>query len=185
MEKQSIWKRIVAVIAANKLVAAISGWGSWFLSSWIFDDVIYPLAIAFFGPLVGGLTMATIAIALSYYWLQKIVASEKDWFSMDSLYKVQKVAFWAVRVTKNFSFMKQSWVDKIEFVLTIFAFNLIFDPIIATLYFRRDDHSLALSVKDKRIFMWSSFISNTYWILRSWGLVTLIKMGWDYFLQFV
>lgn len=176
-----IWKRIVAVIAANKFVAAISGWGSWFVSSWLYDDVLYLAAIAWLGPLVGGLIMATIAMCYTYVWIRAIVASEKDWFSMDKLHKIQKLVFWVVRLTKKIPFVRHSWVDKLEFALTLFALNINFDPMITTLYFRREDTSNTLNGRDNKIFLRSGLVSNGYWILRNWLVVILAKFGWNYF----
>lgn len=175
-----ITTKITTFVAANKFTRSITGWGSWFVSSWLFDDCLYPLVIAWLGPLQGGLIMATIAIAIAFIWLKRIVASDTDWFSMSAMHRIQRIVFWVVRVTQHIPFVNKSWVDKVEIGLTFLAINILFDPMIATLYFRRDDHSQQLTKKDINIFIWSGLVSNLYWILRSWGLVYLVKTGWMY-----
>ena len=173
-------ERITTFVAANKFTRSITGWGSWFVSSWLFDDCLYPLVIAWLGPLQGGLIMATIAIAIAFIWLKMIVASDTDWFSMDTMHRIQRIVFWIVRAAGHMPLVRKSWIDKVETSLTFLAINIVFDPMITTLYFRRNDHSNRLTKKDIRIFLGSGFVSNLYWTLRNWGLVYLVKTGWMY-----
>ncbi len=175
-----ITEKISVFVATHKLARATTGWGSWFVSSWVYDDCLYPLAIAWLGPLQGGLIMATIAMAFTFVWLKAIVASDKDWFSMDTMHRIQRIVFWIVRATGHIPFVRKSWVDKVETGLTFLTFNIVFDPMITTLYFRRDDHSRQLTQKDLHVFLGSGFVSNLYWTLRNWGLVYLLKTGWMY-----
>ena len=175
-----IWKQIVAIIATNRVTRAIGGWGSWFLSSWLFDDVAYPAMIAWIGPVYGGGIMATIAMIVCYVWMKNVVASGEDWFDMKTLHKVQRIVLWVVRLAKHIPLVKHSWVDKFEFSLTFLMINFAFDPMICVLYYRRDDTSKTLSKKDIKFLMIGGLVSNVYWILRSWGLVTILKYGWRY-----
>ena len=177
----AIWTRLVALLAANRVVMAVTGWGVWFASSFLFDDVLYPAMIAWLGPILGGGVMAIIAMNICWFWMQRVVVSEKDWFDMATMHRIQRIVFWVVRITKHLPFVRQSWVDKVEFLLTFCALNVLFDPMIATLYFRRNNRTSALSKNDIKIFLWSGVVSNGYWILRSWGLVALIKLGWQFF----
>ena len=162
-----------------RFVHLITGWGSWFASSWIFDDILYPLMIAFFGPIFGGGFMAVIAIIICWFWLKGIVASKDDWFGMEVLHKTQRIVFWIVRIAKHIPFVSKFLVEKIEEGLTFLTLNIVFDPMIATLYYRHGDKSKIITERDKKIFIWSAIISNGYWILRSWALVLLIKLGWN------
>jgi hypothetical protein len=174
------FEEIAAKIAASKASRAVTGWGAWFASSWLFDDMLYPAVIAWLGPIVGGGIMASIAIMICWIWIKKIVASEEEWFSMDVLHKIQKIVFWAVRNANRIPFFKKSWVDAVEFALTFIAINFAFDPMIATLYFHHGNKAKTLSKQDKKIFVWSAIISNMYWIIRSWGLVMAIKFVWKF-----
>lgn len=176
---RGIWKKIVATLATNRFVMAISGWGSWFVSSWLFDDLLYPAVIAWLGPVYGGIIMSIAASLICYFWTKAIVASDNDWFEMKTLHKIQKIVFWIVRICENIPFVRKSWVQAIEYVLTFFALCVATDAMIVTLYFRRDDKSKVLSRKDWKVFVWSLLISNLYWTLRSWGLVELIKYSWN------
>ena len=171
-------KSLAATLAANKFFRAISGWGAWFLSSFLFDDVLYPTVIGWLGVVWGGGIMASLAIATCWYWLKMVVASDKEWFGMDVMHKLQKIVFWAVRCANRIPFVKKSWVDKIEFVLTFVAINIKFDPMIAVLYYRHGDTAKVLSQKDEKIFFWSAIVSNTYWIAYSWCVANLVIHGW-------
>jgi hypothetical protein len=85
-----IWKRMVAILAANKIVAAISGWGLWFLLDWLFNNILYPAVIYWLGPFWGGCIMTVLAAIICWVWLQQILASEKDWFALDEIRRIQE-----------------------------------------------------------------------------------------------
>jgi hypothetical protein len=172
-----IFSNIAAKIAANKFSRAITGWGLWLLSSWLYDDIFYPAIIAWLGVFAGGLIAASIAIAICWIWLKLTLASDKEWFNMKILRKIQRIIYWAARVAKYFH-VKASWVDKAEYAVTFLLLSFKFDPIITTLYFRYEDKTKVITRRDKKIFWWSAILSNAYWILISWGLVKFLKFAW-------
>lgn len=172
-----IMKKIAATVAAPGVSRALTSWGTWFVSSWLFDSLLYPAVIAWLGVLQGGLIMTSLAIALCWIWLKLIIASDKEWFSVKVLRKIQKIISWSAKLVKRLH-IKESWVDKAEFVITFLLINMFFDAMISVLYFRYGDKAKVLSERDKKIFKWSAVVSNAYWIVRSWGLVTILKFAW-------
>lgn len=170
-------KETAAQVAASKTSLALTSWGAWFISSWLFDDLLYPAVIAWIGVLWGGLIMASLAVVLCWVWLKLIIASDKEWFNMKALRKIQKIIYWSAKLVKHLH-IKELWVDKVEFVITFLLINMFFDPMISVLYFRYGDKAKVLSERDKKIFRWSAVVSNAYWIGRSWGLVTILRFVW-------
>lgn len=174
------FKEMAVKVASSKSTRVATGWGAWFASSWVFDDLLYPAVIAWLGPVVGGSIMASLAIMICWIWIKKIVASDSDWFGMEVLRKISKIVFWIVRITRNIPFVTKTFVDKIEFAMTFLAINIVFDPMIAVLYFRHGDTAKILTARDRKFFAWSAIFGNTYWIIRSWGVVVGIKFVWKF-----
>lgn len=173
--------KIHGKIKNSKHARMAASWTYWFASSWILDDLIYPLVIALLGPLFGGVIMTVLLTIIAWFWLKAIVSTHEEWFGMKTMHKIQKIVFWIMRITKHIPFIKHQWVDKIEHVTTFLLLNFVFDPIITVLYFRRDEKVKRISKKDKVIFVWSSIVSNLYWTLRSWGIVLIIRYVWKIF----
>lgn len=123
--------------------------------------------------------MASTAIAICWVWLKFALASDKEWFDMKILRKIQRIIYWSARIAKYFH-VKASWADKSEYVITFLLLTLQFDPMITTLYFRYEDKTKVITKRDKKIFWWSAIPSNAYWIARSWGLVALLRLAWEH-----
>jgi len=170
-------------IRTSKFSRTFLDWGLWFLSSWIFDSILYPVVIGWLGPIVGGLIMASISITICWFWLNAIIISDKEWFNIDVMHKIKNIIFCVVRISEQISFIKKGWVDKVEFVLTLIIINIFFDPMIATLYFRHGNKAKVINEKDKKIFAWSAFVSNFYWTLRSWGIASVVIYVWNLFIK--
>jgi hypothetical protein len=204
---------MVAVLAANRIVAAVSGWGSWFAVSWVFDNIMYPAMIAWLGPVLGGLIMTVLAATICYVWLRNIIASDEDWFAMDEIRGIVEriLVFprWLFRqpifvglilfalqigsivgaepslgampydpvvVLALFRQFRTMPYELIEFIIVFVAVSIQSDSMIATLYFREGDGKV-LSRRDKQIFLVSTALANTYWTIRSWMVVIIIRYG--------
>jgi len=171
-------QNVVVKIKSNRFSRILMDWGLWFSTSWVFDSILYPVVIGWLGPIVGGIIMASIAISICWFWMNKIIISDEKWFNMDVMHKIKDIVLKVLRITEKISFIKKTWIDKIEFILTFIALNFVFDPMITTLYFRHGDKTKVLSKKDRNIFIGSALFGNIYWILRSWGIASLVIFVW-------
>lgn len=177
-----VWKQVVAVLATNRLTMALTGWGSWLFFTFLLDNVMYFSLIGWQGPLWGGGLAAGISILVIYFSTKALVASEKDWFSMKTLHKIQRIVFCVLRLIKRLArigFILR-FIDRVEFVLTFSALTIVFDPIITVLYFRRNDKTRTLSGRDLKFMIWSAVLANIYWVLRCWGFLTIFLFTWNF-----
>ena len=155
------WKKI-AVIG--------SGHGLWASISWIFDNVLYPLALAKFGYLWGGILMATLsciicALTLVYYqrkgtdWVGAGVMDELRTSDTSKRHFVVRIITWALKKGDVFMFL----------FLTILK-----DPFMTTAYFTRGKFT-GLNRRLWAIFGASVILANLYWIVRWSVIIEIIK----------
>ncbi|MBM3255892.1 MAG: hypothetical protein FJZ04_00250 [Candidatus Moranbacteria bacterium] len=169
-------KRCAAFFAAHweklkKLGITVIGWTSNSAVEAAFNYVIYPFIIVKFGVLLG-VSIAVIAsfticcLTFRFYdW------SQKDWFGIEKIKEIRegkgdtKVGWFASRFLKG-----SKWL---AFVYITFKF----DAFMATIFMREGAYQFnELSRRDKKIFLFSFFLSAITW----WPLVCGVLYGGEW-----
>jgi hypothetical protein len=172
------------------------------VSSWVFDNILYVVAIAWWGPLIGGSVMMLLAMLITLGFLIVYERGKTDWLGMGAIETLKQEGFaWVTRL-EQYPFQRRwvhilvraiTWLPRrlaklLVFLLRrgdVFAFVILSiqtDAFITTSYLRRGRFD-GLRRQDYLIFVASAFLSNLYWILRSWLVVILLQWGWGKWIQ--
>lgn len=186
-----MWQTCIARVA--KIAGA---WGLLWIYMFAFDNILYPFVIFWWGPLVGGLSMATLASTLcliQILWYEKtgvdwlgvnvvedIKKNGSDWTQkLDT--KAQNSTVWFVLRIILFLpsrfFKIILWAIKKNDILAFVALNINQDPFVTTVFLRHGRFD-GLKRRDWVIFCLSLVFSNGYWIARNVVLIELVKLGW-------
>lgn len=138
----------------------------------VFDFLVYGAVIAHFGLMQGFVIMAPLSILLNLSLIKVYDLTGKDWLGAESV-KEGKEA-----LGKN----KPTWLKKLIASSDIVAFILIsiYDPFIAVIYLRKQEHAYkGLSKRDWKIFLASTFVANAAWSVTIYTGLSVV----DWFLK--
>jgi len=153
----------------------------------IFDYWIYIPVIAALGPLAGGVTMAFASFVVCFIFLEFYDRMKIDWFGVELVKEVKDSGPEFIRKLKARSVLGSVlwwpyskiilfvlWTMKKGGWLPYFALNILFDPFITTVYFRKEKFG-GLNRRDWAIFLSSVVVANTYWTLRNYVLIKIFR----------
>jgi hypothetical protein len=194
-----IVKEFIGRIVGKKVAQVMAGWGFWASTSWAFDNLLYPAAIAWLGLLTGAAVMTVTAMAITFFMLLGYERGKVDWLGMEAIDEVREkglvwVREWEQKRHKNriFALIAKALLFVPKEVFKLFAWmldkggalafivlSIQMDPFITTAYFRRGRFD-GLGKKDWMIFFGSGLLSNVYWSLRSFGVVIVVQYLWEF-----
>lgn len=132
-----------------------------------FDYVLYPLVMLWLGNFTGGLLMIALSLLLNTVIIGLYDWSKVDWLLLEKIKHLQHQDVgqgWLVRALRLVSRNK---------VLTFLVLCLD-DPVTVTLYFREGSYQFnGLNLRDWRIFLAATAVSNFYWIAGWAGIIEL------------
>jgi hypothetical protein len=181
-----VWKKIRTIFVGHSLYA---------LTSWLFNNPLYILVIALYGPLWGGAVMTALSLTLCFLILTYYLRMRIDWLGVEVIEAVKKSGPAWVRCLETRAY-KKNWTrivagyvthfpSKILFFIfwalkkgdipAFFALSLFEDPFITTAYLRHGSFK-SLGRKDWLIFGGSVLVSNGYWILRTSVIVESVRL---------
>jgi hypothetical protein len=169
----SLSTKPVAPLKQRLAVLAIGISVNTFVSSYLFDYLLYPFVVWKLGIIQGGLLMTALAGIFCYLTFVFYDWSKKDWLGIETV-KSLKNYDGAAKLGRMASwFMKQS-----DPVVMLFL-SIKYDAFITTAYMRPGSHQYnGLNKRDWTIFGASLVISNLYWTLASFMGVSLIEYVW-------
>lgn len=185
--------RIAAFKKSGRTATIAFGQSVSLVSDHLFDNLLYPAMILWLGPLLGGAVM-TLASAFLCLWILKkfYIGTEADWFGIKLIKEVSELGPNKMKAVKERKGWKKYalWLPS-KFALLVFwfvrkgdipaffALNIYLDPFYATAWLHKMNGEGKMTRRDWDIFLASVLVSNGYWTLRSWGLVLVLKHGWQ------
>lgn len=133
--------------------------------NWFFDFVLYVYVVYNWGPVLGGGIMIFLSLILCAFSLYLYERMQIDWIGSGAMLEWQSQNPTTL-LGKLFRLIKTS-------PLAVFVFLVVFtDAFIITAYFRHGRFD-GLAGKDWKLFFFSNFICNVYWI----GVSTILGNG--------
>ena len=134
----------------------------------LFDYMLYPSVIYYFGILTGGTIMTVLSFLICLLMLRLYDWSKRDWLGIETI-KEMKHYHGRSRVLLFLSKL----LNKSD-LIAFFVLSINFDPFVVTVYLRKGKFN-GLSKHDWWVFISSLLISNLYWIIACFLGVTLIE----------
>lgn len=134
----------------------------------LFDYMLYPSIIYYFGILIGGAVMTTLSFLICLLILRLYDWSKRDWLGIETIKEMRHYHGQSRALLFLSKLLNKS--DLIAF----FILSINFDPFIVTVYLRKGKFN-GLSKHDWLIFISSLLVSNLYWIIACFLGVTLIE----------
>lgn len=173
MEKiRGIFKKIAAFLAAKKKKIGILGAGWTFdrLNNWIFEYVVYPVVIGYFGLLAGAGIMIFLSIVLSAAMLFAYDKTKRDWLGIEAIKSLRDED----QSNRWIKFI--GWLMKKGDLVALVGLSLISEPVKVTLYLRHGSNQFnGFSGRDKIIFFSSVIIGNVSWALAVYAGINIFK----------
>lgn len=184
----------------GRILQVFAGLGFWASLSWVFDNIAYPLMIAWLGFIRGGLVMTALSVLIEFLFLLVYEKQQTDWMGMDFVRDMRdKGGLWIERSEKlrhrnRFvdSLMRIALFFPITFfriivwmlnrgsVFVFLVLSIATAPFPTTIYFREGRFD-GLGRRDYVIFAASAVVGNVYWSLRSYGVVVIVEYLWGLF----
>ncbi len=189
MVKKQIFKRIAQVATGWSLLSAFS---------WVYDNPLWLLVIAWLGLGVGSVVMTLGAMILNFFFLSLYQKYEIDFLGVNGFAVLKENGDkWAQKVHQHSNFFIRIifWVPALFFrllvwavrkndVLAFIALSIQTDSFITTAFLRGKVGG-KLTQKDYVIFVSSTALSCLYWSLRNGVILAIIKGGLEVTKQFL
>ena len=189
---QSSWQKFL--VRHRRLAQAVAGWGFWYLTSWIFDNILYVAAIAIWGPVFGGGVMTVIAMGITFCFMLFYERGRTDWLGVNAVEEIRRDGFRWVRTLESSEYRSRIIRHLVQIIVFIprqlsrlvlfllrqgdvvafLVLSIQTDPFITTAFLRHGRFD-GLRRRDWIIFAASGLLSNFYWTLRSWGIVIILQ----------
>jgi hypothetical protein len=135
----------------------------------VFDYVLYPAAILWLGPLLGGVIMTALALVLNYIIVVFYNRTRRDWFGLEWL-KLQEM-----RESVSLGGVIFRWMLRLGKIPMFIAVS-IYDPAYGFILLRgRNSTGLTLTRVDWSWFLVSNLIGNLAWILVVTGAIEFVR----------
>ena len=142
-EKKGLAAHLVAILVTEACAA-------------LFDDVLFPLAMAHFGATNGGLGMGALAFITNYLLVLWYRRTDSDWYGFEEARKIEAKE----KVQKSFL------ARFIRGRMPTFVLLSIKDPFLGFAFFNgRENTKTTLSLRDWTVFITANVIGIGFWIL--------------------
>lgn len=133
-----------------------------------FDYLLYPAALIVLGYLWGGIVMTIASVFLNLLVIQAYDWAKRDFLLLETLkqFRAAENDHWGKRLMAR--------VLRKGDIVAFFVLSWFEDPIVVTLYLRKDSNKFdGLSRRDWTIFWTSTLVSNLLWI---GSLVSIVEV---------
>ncbi len=134
----------------------------------LFDYMLYPSVIYYFGVLTGGAIMTALSFLICLLMLKLYDWSKRDWLGIETIKEIKHYHGQSRVLLFLSKLLNKS--DLIAFLVL----SINFDPFVVTVYLRKGKFN-GLSKHDWWVFINSLLISNLYWIIACFLGITLIE----------
>jgi hypothetical protein len=163
--------KLAAFVAAQKKRLAILavGWMTDRASNWIFEYILYPVVIGYWGLLKGGTLMIFLSVTLSLAEIKLYDYLKVDWLGIETVKGIrdgEAKSIWR-RITK--------WAMKKGEIFALIVLSIYSEPVKVTLYMRHGSNKFnGFSRREWVIFLTSVLVGNISWAIAVAG-------GWKIF----
>ncbi len=169
-ERNILNLRIVKHPLIKKITVMLFGHGLWATASWIFNYILYPSALIYFGYVLGGAIMTALSCMICAGVLIHYQHSKVDWVGSGMIDALR-----TADTTKRGWFVRTlAWfVKKGDFFMFVLL-SIFQDPFITAAYFTRGAFK-GITKKIWVIFGLSCILSNLYWTVRMSFIIAILK----------
>lgn len=163
----SLFNRLLARFPRIKLLVNGTSIGSYLLLDYFFDFVLYYAAIRFFGPVLGGGTVALVGMLIDLSVLRAYDAYGRDVFGLEDLK--------AIREYNGDSAWRRSLAHIVRRgnLLAVAVIAFYSNPCLATIYMRpQHEKRRTMNMRDWSVFLLSACIE-VVWIVFVYGFVLI------------
>jgi len=146
----------------------ITGIGSYYIFTWIYDYVVISALLWYFDVLKGGIIALLLSMFIDFLTLKFYDWLKKDWLALETIKEFND--------KKGFIGKLFRYVHNKGSILTVCILSLFLNAFVVTTYMRNGAYKYnGMTKRDWLIFTSSSIIGNGYWILMFAGGITIIK----------
>lgn len=138
---------------------------------WVFDYILYPFVIYWFGVWYGGLVMMGLSFVVCMLTTWFYDWSKRDWLGIEAIKSMREYSGKSRVGRLTVWFLRKS-----EPVVFLYL-SLVTDPFITMVYMRRGAYN-GMGQRDWRIFLGSFVIGNVSWIFVCWTGISLAQWVW-------
>jgi hypothetical protein len=146
------------------------------LTTFLFDWVLYPLVILYLGIISGGVLMTFLTAVICYAIIVFYDKLQKDWLCLE-LVKEYRVRAENYRGESRILTFLSRWLRRSDLAL-IFALSLKFDPAIVTIATRRGKYS-GMGRREWYVFTFCVLFGNLYWIFLVATGISIFRFTWN------
>jgi hypothetical protein len=182
-ERRFNWKRKLKLLGLAH--------GLLYILDWSFDNILYPIALVYFGTVLG-LTVMTIASAvICFILLRHYINSREDWLGVDVVEHIKENSH---KWIKRFYSKEGHWwklmhivayppVQFFKLVIWMLRVNNVGAFIILSIYedafkttaFLKRNRTADMSRQDWLVFFGSIILSNIWWTFRWTVIISIVK----------
>lgn len=141
-------------------------------SNFLFDYILYALAIKYFGLLIGGAIMTIASAIICFVAVLFYRSSGRDWLGIEAVRSIK--ADFIRRENKSLFARLIAWLWRKGAIVEFLILSLKFDPFVTTEYLKSEHGRTKLDKRDWSIFIASIFVANVYWAMIMFAGVTII-----------
>lgn len=146
----------------------LTGIGSYYLLTWIYDYLVVSFLLIYFGFLKGIVIVVILSMAIDLATLKFYDWLKKDWLALETLKEMEH--------KKNFFGRLLNFVHNKSVFVTVVVLSLTSNAFVVTTYMRKGANLYnGLTKRDWIIFISSSLLINVYWVFIIGGGIEIIK----------
>jgi hypothetical protein len=141
--------------------------------SFLFDYVLYALALSVLGPWYGGALMIVLSLALDLALIRLYDTLKTDWLGIEALKRIKD---------NKFESRLKEWLRRMlarSDLAALLLLPLKFSPFIVMIYLRKGAGQYnGMGMKDWAVFLGATIIGNVYWIAALYLAGTQVVALW-------
>ena len=146
----------------------LTGIGSYYLLTWVYDYVVVSFILIYFGFLKGIVIVVILSMAIDLATLKFYDWLKKDWLALETLKEMEH--------KKHFFGRLLNFVHNKSVFVTVVVLSLTSNAFVVTTYMRKGANLYnGLTKRDWAIFVSSSLLINVYWVFIIGGGIEIIK----------
>ena len=136
--------------------------------AYIFDYVLYPFIIYYFGAIKGGVVMTFLVLIICLLTIRLYDWSKRDWLGIETIKRLKY--YDGAKVIGQIS----AWVLRKSDVVIFMFLSAKYDPFVTTVYLRHGSFN-GMMKRDWQIFTGSLLFGNLYWITVCYSGVSIVE----------
>lgn len=162
----------------SRLRLWITGIGSYYVFTYLYDYFAVSLLLIYFGFVEGTIIVMVLSMFVDWGTIKFYDWIKKDWLALETLKELE--------YKNNFVGKIVRYVHDKNIFVTVVVLSLLSNAFIVTAYMRKGSFQYdGLKKRDWVIFFSSSFLTNLYWVFLIAGGIEVIKYGYNIIISFI